>query len=76
MAILETSASPWQSKISTLSQEVKRFLNNTSENLDDCKVEIISQFMSKLTRSGYSNAQKCEISLSGVTGFHNRKQRL
>ena len=48
---LETSAASWQSKSSSLTQEVVRRLNNTSPDLKDERLEILNNYARKLTRS-------------------------
>ena len=55
VSLLETSAASTQGKMSTLTQEVKRRLINTQEDLMDEKIEILNTFGKKLRRSGYSN---------------------
>merc|ERR1712082_441723 len=70
---LEVSASPWNQKIATLSQELMRRLLNTSEELDqEEKNMIIDEFGRKLRRSGYSKRQVSEILISGIQGYERK----
>ena len=70
---LEISASPWNQKIATLSQEVVRRLLNTSEELkQEDKNNILNEFGRKMRRSGYIKIQISEILISGIQGYKRK----
>ena len=70
VTMLETSASSWQSKVSSLTQEVTRRLINTSEDLVDEKIKAIDNFCNKLKMSGYTRQQRWEILKSGTRKYN------
>ena len=68
--IMESSALPKRMKITTLSQEVVRRMRNTSRGVSSQRRgEILSEFMLKLRRSGYSEADRLNICTSGLRGY-------
>ena len=71
--ILENSASAYQQKKASLSQEVVRRLLNTSEDTPQKeRDDILDEFSTKLKRSGYSKYQQREIIESGIIGYKRR----
>ena len=73
--ILETSASSYEQKKSSLSQEVVRRLETTSSETDiSVRLDIIETFCEKMKRSGYSQRQVSDIVTAGIVG-HVRKVR-
>ena len=75
LVMLETSAASWQSKVSSLTNEVTRRLLTTSEDLPDKeKMEILETYCTKLKRSGYNNRQVQDIIISGVVGYSRRRE--
>ena len=76
VVMLESSAASWQSKVSSLTQEVTRRLLNTCWDLKEEKKEILNTYSRKLRRSGYSNKQVVGIITSGVVGHARRHTKL
>ena len=76
VCMLETSAASWQSKISSLTQEVIRRLTNTSEDLREEKLDALNTYCTKLDKSGYANRQIVDTITSGVKGHAERRARL
>ena len=74
--ILETSAMSYNSKRSSLAQEVVRRMLNTSEMVSQEERDtIVEKFILKLKRSGYSESQRKEIVLAGLKGYETKKKR-
>ena len=74
--ILEPSAWAWSSKCASLAQEVQRRMQNTSRDQPlSTTLDILSNFSTKLTRSGYSREQVRQILESGIKGFHSKLRR-
>ena len=68
--IMESSAMPKRTKISTLSQEIIRRMKNTSRNIsNERRNEILSEFMKKMKRSGYNAKTRREVLISGMKGY-------
>ena len=68
--ILERSAMPEQSKISSLTQDLIRRMINTDEKVEQPKRnEIVEVFIEKLRSSGYKKCQVREIVQCGLKGY-------
>merc|ERR1712242_529095 len=67
---MENSALPHRIKITTLCQEVIRRMRNTCRDVS-CKRrgEVLSVYMRKLQRSGYSVAMREKVAIAGVRGY-------
>ena len=64
---------PWNQKRETLSQEIVRRLQTTSEELPhEEKVKILETFIRKLKLSGYSRDQARDITRSGIFGYKRK----
>ena len=70
------SAMAQSSKISTLSQEVVRRMQNTARDVNiESRIEILSKFMAKLKRSGYNERVRRSILEAGINGYYNKVAR-
>ena len=68
--IMEASAMSANTKWSSLSQEVIRRMKNTSRRVShDEREEILTDFMFKLQRSGYTESFRKSILCSGIKGY-------
>ena len=68
--IMENSALPQRMKITTLSQEIIRRMRNTCRNISSKRRgEILSVYMRKLQRSGYSVAMREKVAIAGLRGY-------
>ena len=75
-AIIESSASSYQSKKASLSQECVRRLLNTDDNRAQVeRNQMIDEFQKKLQISGYNKIQQKEIIESGLVGYKRRLNR-
>ena len=73
---LEISARAWTSKCASLTQEVFKRLQNTSEHLPkEEKEKALGELASKLKRSGYNRKQTREIMEAGIKGYHSKLSR-
>ena len=67
------SVIPHRMMMSSMTQECVRRLHNMSRDLpDQDKCVVLSAFMRKLQKSGYSLALRCEILQAGVRTFRNK----
>ena len=74
--ILESSALPSNTKVSSLSQDVIRRMLNTCELVhQEERNEIVEKFISKLRRSGYQQEQIVDIVSSGLKGYERKLAR-
>ena len=74
--ILEQSALPDNTKISSLSQDVVRRMLNTSELVpQEERNNIVEKFISKLRRSGYRKDQVKEIIKAGLKGYERKLEK-
>ena len=70
LVIMENSALPHRMKITTLSQEIVRRMRNTCRAVSSKRRgEILSVYMRKLQRSGYSQATREMVATAGVKGY-------
>ena len=68
--IMENSALPHRIKMTTLCQEVIRRMRNTCRDVScERRGEILSVYMRKLQRSGYSVAMREKVAQAGVRGY-------
>ena len=64
-------------KIASLSQNLVRRMKNTSEDLPDSeRIQIIDEYSSQLSASGYSAAQSRRIVTAGLTGYQGLVERV
>ena len=74
--IMEKSAMAERSKISSLSQDLIRRLQNTHTEIgQERKNEIVENYINKLRSSGYLKVQVREIIQSGLLGFQSKVKR-
>ena len=74
--ILERSALPDNTKISSLSQEIIRRMLNTCEQVpQEERNNIIENFISKLKRSGYRQDQVKNIVEAGLIGYERKLEK-
>ena len=74
-SVMERSALPENTKISTLTQDLVRRMLNTSELISQGERNlVIENYIIKLTRSGYSKVQFKRIVISGLKGYENKKE--
>ena len=67
---MEGSALPHRVKIQTLSQEVIRRMKNTAGKITkNRRAEILTTFMMKMKRSGYSVKVRRNVVLAGLKGY-------
>ena len=72
-SIMKASAMPEGGKIASLSQDVVRRMQNTSEMLGQQeRNEIVNKYISKLTTSGYKEKQVKEIIENGLKGYERK----
>ena len=70
------SASAYQSKKASLSQECVRRLLNTADDRPQAELDdIMNQFQDKLRGSGYNKEQQKEIIEGGIKGYKRRIAR-
>ena len=70
LVIMEGSALPHRIKIQTLSQEIIRRMRNTSGKISKARrAEILTKFMMKMKRSGYSAKVRRNVALAGLKGY-------
>ena len=72
--MLQNSAMPARTKMSTLTQEVIRRLRNTRSTLpwDDYHAPILTELCRKMQRSGYSQEYRGEVVRAGVAGYERQ----
>ena len=72
LVVMEKSALPHRVKITTLTQEIIRRMKNTCRRLGkQRRAEIITKFMKKMKRSGYSAKVRRNVALAGLKGYLN-----
>ena len=72
LVVMQRSAVPHKIKINTLSQEVIRRMRNTRRTVGKKRrAEIMTTFMKKLKRSGYSSKTRRNVALAGMKGYLN-----
>ena len=70
------SALSENSKIASLSQNVVRYIRNTSERLNiNEKVEVVNKFTQRMATSGYSKQQAKRVIISGLKGYETAGKR-
>ena len=71
--MMQDAAISEESKKATLSQEVIRRLENTSESEpDSVRVQIINKFITKMETSGYKEEKMSEIVKCGIKGYERK----
>ena len=74
--IMKESAMPEGGKIASLSQEVVRRMQNTTEMLDQSERDtVINEYIKKLTFSGYGRKQVKEIIECGLRGYEKKLEK-
>ena len=74
--ILERSALPENTKISSLAQEISRRMFNTSEEIpQEERNTIIENYISKMRRSGYRQDQIENIVKAGLIGYERKLEK-
>ena len=72
IVVMATSALPHRVKIATLSQEIIRRMKNTCRKASKYKrADILTEFMKKMKRSGYSAKVRRNVALAGLKGYMN-----
>ena len=73
---LELSARAWSAKSASLTQEVYRRLQNTSQHLPKEIVDrTLEEFTAKMLDSGYSRVQTRTVMEAGIKGFYAKLER-
>ena len=69
-AIMQNSALPIKTKVSSLSNDLVRRMKNVSEHLDiETRVGVVNSFTQRLRRSGYQVSQVRDITVAGLSGY-------
>ena len=72
LVVMERSALPHRTKITTLTQEIIRRMRNTSRKVGKGRrAEILSKFMKKMRKSGYNSKVRRNVLLAGLKGYYN-----
>ena len=73
--IMAKSAMPHKMKVTTMVQEVIRRCRNMSKEVKEEEVkEELGKFCAKMKRSGYGEAMRREVLVSGLKGFERMKR--
>ena len=74
--IMEKSAMPESTKVSSLAQDLVRRMTNTTEMVTQQERDsIVEDYILKLARSGYNKKQRREIIESGLKGYETKLEK-